>query len=302
MDRKLILTLIVSFLFVHTAFGQLLKVRVGANGSTFQKEVGSPEMEFPGIDVLYPADYVYTDFSSNLEVGFEGEVMLLWTPHIETGLEFEYAKMTGSNDFPKYYNYILSLNYDAGTFNAPPLNSLFYETSAISTAINARYYLLPKESINPFLKVFGGISLVGTDFNYEDPNDRITYGEGIGFSMGTENSDEPREPALYFGAGAGVNFTLSNRISLYIDGNASFIKSDKVDGIPNFNYEEVDGQPHLAAVGNNSFFTQISIGLVFDTGIDLGWVKSEKRGTSVKRTGRTSENFPFFRQKALRFH
>ncbi len=117
MDRKLILTLIVSFLFVHVAFGQLLKVRVGANGSMFQKEVGSPEVKHPLIDVLSNPNY--TDFTSNLDVGFEGEVMLLWTTHLETGLEFEYSKMSGYNDFPPYYNYYFAMEFPAG--GEPPV-------------------------------------------------------------------------------------------------------------------------------------------------------------------------------------
>lgn len=312
MDRKLILTLIIS-VFFSNAFGQLLKVRVGANGSMFQKEVGSPEVEHTGMQLLYAPDYSYTDFTSNLDVGFEAEAMLLWTPHIETGLEFEYSKMSGDNDTPPYSNYIITLNYDVAnnSANVPPLKPFSYETSVLSTVLNLRYYLLPEETIDPFFKVFGGISFVGTDFNYKDPADIVmmsdptgtkTDGERVGFSMGTQDSSDPREPALYYGAGAGVNFKLSDRIALYVDGSASFIKSDKVDGIPNYNYEEIDGKPNLKPVGNNSFFTQISIGFVFDTGKDMGWVSGGKGGSSVKRTGRTTSYFPFYRQKSQRFH
>lgn len=298
MDRKLILTLIVSFLLVHTAFGQLLKVRVGANGSMFQKEVGSPEVKHPLIDVLTNPNY--TDFTSNLEVGFEGEVMLLWTSHFETGLEFDYTNLSGYNDFPPYYNYYFAMEYPSG--GEPPLKPLIYNTSVIGTVINARYYLLPKESIDPFFKVFGGISFVGTELNYKDINDRLDNGIGVLYSIGTQNSSAPREAALNYGAGAGINFKLSDRIALYVDGSASFVKSDKVDGIPDFNYVNNNGQEVMQPIGNNSFFTQISIGFVFNTGKDFGWVSNDKRGSSVKRTGRTDDHFPFFRKKALRFH
>ena len=298
MDRKLILTLIISFFFVN-AFGQLLKVRLGANGSTFQKEVGSPEVEHPLIDVL--SDTNASDFTSELGVGFEGELMLLWTPHIETGLEFKYSKMSGYNDNPPYYNYYFAMEYPSG--GEPPVKPLIFESSAISTAINLRYYLLPKESINPFFKVFGGISFVGAELNYKDVQDRLDNGIGVLYSIGTKNSGDPKEPALYYGAGGGINFKLSERFSLYIDGSASFIRSDKLDGIPDYNYVSTDGQEVMDPIGNNSFFTQISIGFVFNTGKDMGWVKSDEgRGSSVKRTGRTTNEFPFYRQKAQRFH
>lgn len=296
MNRKLILTLIVS-VFAVSAFGQLLKVRVGANGSMFQKEVGSPEIEHPLIDVL--SDPNATDWTSNLDVGFEAEAMLLWTNHIETGLEFGYSKLSGYNDNPPYYNYYFAMEYPSG--GEPPVKPIIFETSVISAALNARYYLLPEEAIDPFFKVFGGIALVGTELNYKDINDRLDNGIGVLYSIGTQNSSDPREAALYYGAGAGVNFRLSDRIALYVDGSASFIKSDKVDGIPDFNYVNTEGQEVMDPIGNNSFFAKISVGFVFNTGKDMGWVEN-KNGSSVKRTGRTDSHFPFYRKKAQRFH
>jgi hypothetical protein len=296
MDRKLILTLIISLFFVN-AFGQLLKVRVGANGSTFQKEVGSPEIEHPLIPVL--SDPNATDFTSNMNVGAEGEVMLLWTNHLETGLELGYSKMSGYNDNPPLYNYYFAVDYPQGA--EPAILPLIYETSVLTTALNLRYYLLPKESIDPFFKVFGGISFVGTELNYKNPQDRLDNGIGVLYSIGTQNSGTPREPALYYGAGGGLNFRLSDKIALYIDASASFIKSDKLDGIPDFNYVNNDGQEIMEPIGNNSFFTKISIGFVFNTGKDLGWVSSDKKGSSGKRTGRTDDYFPFYRQKSQRF-
>jgi hypothetical protein len=157
--------------------------------------------------------------------------------------------------------------------------------------------LLPREAINPFFKVFGGISFGGTELNYKDEVDRLDNGIGVLYSIGTQNSSAPREAALYYGAGAGINFRLSDRLALYIDGSASYINSDKVNGIPNFNYVYTDGQETMQPVGNTSFFTQISIGFVFNTGKDMGWVSSDKGGSSVKRTGRTTDYFPFYRQK-----
>ncbi len=297
MDRKLILTLIVSFLFVN-AFAQELKFRIGANGSTFQKEVGSPEVEYPFMDVYNPSSY--TDYSSSLELGFEAEAMLLWTPHFETGLEFNYAKMSGYNDTPPYNNYILSLNFEKDPSKFTYLQPLSYETSVISAALNGRYYFLPNEAVDPFVKVFGGVSMVGTDFNYKDPADMIAEDIYVGFSNGNKNSDEPREPAFYYGFGGGLNFKFSERLALYVDYSASFINSDKVDGIPNFNYFLVDGKDNMEPVSNTSFFTQLSIGFVFYTGKNLGWVSDKGDGSSkssVKKTGRTTNHLPFYRQK-----
>lgn len=292
MNRKLILTLIISLLFVN-AFGQLLKYRVGANSSMFMKEVGSAEVKHPLINVLSNPNS--TDFTSTLKAGFEGEVMLLWTSHIETGLEFEYADLSGYNDFPPYYNYYFAMEYPSG--GEPPVKPLIYETSVLSTLLNARYYFLPNGSVNPFLKIFGGVSFVGTELNYKDINDRLDNNIGVLYSIGTKNSNDPREAALTYGAGAGINFKISDRISLYLDGSASFIKSDKVDGIPDYNYVNTDGQEVMQPIGNNSFFTQISIGLVFTSKTDLGWVSDKGSGSGVNSSGRTSEHFPFYRQK-----
>jgi len=293
MNRKLILTLIISLLIAN-AFGQVLKYRVGANGGMFQKEVGPAEVEHPLVGVLSSPNS--TAFTNNFKMGYEAEVMVPWTPHLETGIELEYTNFSGYNDVPPYYNYYFAPNNPTVITTTEPL---IYQTSVISALANFRYYVLPDNGINPFLKVFGGISFVGTELNYKDPVFRTENNVDVLYAIGTKNSQDPRDPALYYGGGVGINFQLSKKISLYLDGTAAIINSDKVNGIPNYDYSNNNGNEVLTPVGNKSFVAQVSIGLIFISGTDLGITAGNKKGkrSGNKRSGRTSEYFPFYRQK-----
>jgi hypothetical protein len=166
--------------------------------------------------------------------------------------------------------------------------------------LNFRYYFVPDGAVNPFFKVYGGMSWVAAEFNYADQTFITENETDILYAIGTSNSSEPKESALCYGAGAGFDFAISENLSLYIDGTVGSINSDKVDGIPNYDYFNNDGQETLKPVGNKAFVAQVSLGIVFTSKTDLGLNKNfgkKKKGSGVKRTGRTTPWRPFYRQK-----
>jgi hypothetical protein len=295
MNRKLILTLLVIIIGAN-AFGQVLKYRVGGNYSKFNKETGAEEIEHPLVPVLSNPNS--TDFTHAFEPGFEAELMMLWSPNFETGLEFERIGFSGRNDIPPYYNYYFAPDNPTVITTTQPLS---YASSAMNFKLNFRFYLAPEGIINPFIKAFGGLSKVAAELSYADPNFEPANNVKILYALGTENSDKSRESAFIYGAGLGINFKLSEKIFLYVDGTASTINSDKVDGIPNYDYTQNNGQATLKPVGNQSLITQFSAGLVFKSNTDLGLIKSgsgnKKKSSGIKRSGRTTPWRPFYRQK-----
>ncbi len=298
MNRKLILTLIIVAM-CGSAFGQVLKYRIGANYGKFNSEVGKAEVEHPLVSVLSNPNA--TEFSHAFEPGFEAEIMQLWTPNVETGFELDYSKFSGSNEVPPYYNYYFAPeNPSTITTTAP----LVYESSALSVLLNFRYYLAPGGSVSPFLKAFGGISFVGAEFNYQDLSewDNPATEEietGVLYAIGTDQSDDPKEAVLSYGVGAGLNFAINDKVSLYLDGTLNYIGSDKVDGIPNYDYVNNDGQELLNPVSNRALVAQVSLGIVFTSKTNLGLNKNwgKNKADSIKRTGRTTPWRPFYRQK-----
>lgn len=294
MNRKIILTL-VAVILCGSAFSQIVKYRIGGNYGKFNNEIGSEEVEHPLVPVLSNPES--TDFSHVFEPGFEAELMLLWSPNVETGLELEYSKFSGTNDVPPYYNYYFAPENPSVITTT---EALMYESSAINLVANFRYYFAPDGSVNPFFKVFGGVSFVGTEFNYADQTFITENETSVLYALGTSESDDSRELALYYGAGAGFDFELSDNMSIYIDGTVGVINSDKINGIPNYDYINNDGQETLKPVGNSSFVAQISLGIVFTSKTDLGLNKNagkNKKGKGIKRTGRTTPWRPFYRQK-----
>ena len=293
MNQKITLTIIIIFLFGNV-FGQTPRLRLSANSGMFISEIGDDEINHPFVGLL--SDPNSTDFISDIGTGFEAELMLPLTLNFETGLEFEFSKLSGSNDVPPYYNLYFSDDQPTGHDGSPAIISIIdpkvFESTVLSVSTNLRYYLMPGGNLNPFLKAFGGVSFVGTQFSYEDQvlNDELI----TGFLYETES----RKTAFHYGGGAGINFKMLDKVSIYIDGTVLVINSDIVNGIPNYDYIESDQS--LVPVGNQSLIYQLSLGVVFDSGIDLGFnqnMKKKGRGNNAKGTGRASGHRPFYRKK-----
>lgn len=293
--NRIILIVLFAAISGGSVFSQVVKFRVGGNFGKFGDEIGTEEIEHPLVGVLSNPNA--TEFEQDLGIGFEAEIMIPWTSSFETGIEFKRNNFSGWNETPPYYNFYFSDDKPRladGT--AVPITTTvpqIYESSVNSFILNLRYYLLPDNVISPFLKGSAGISYTTAEFKYED----IELNDDL--PNGNLYSNDRKNAVLYYGGGLGIDFEVSEKVSLYLDGTANVISSDLVDGIPNYNYVKENASETLNRADNMGFYTQFSIGLVFHSGIDLGITTGQKksRGKGVKRTGRTSEHRPFYRRK-----
>lgn len=292
MNRKLILIILTGFLYANLS-AQEIKFRLGGNFGTFSKESGPEEVLHPLVVALSNPNA--TEFVYDYNPGFDAELMLRWTPNIETGIEFKTLKFSGTNEVPPYYNYYFAPDNPNVITTTEPM---MFESSASNLLLNFRYYLAPEGKISPFVKAFGGLSFVAAEFNYQDTSVWDAGESGVLYAVGTENSDEPKVTALNYGAGAGFNFKFSEQLSLYVDGYVSVINTDILDGIPNYDY--IAAEQALERADNKAMTYGLSLGIVFSTKADLGLTGKgggKKKGSSVKRSGRTLPYRPFYRQK-----
>ena len=294
MNRNLILVLI--FIVVSGSLsGQVVKFRLGPNFGKFNNEIGDEEIVHPLVGVLSNPNA--TEYEHDMGIGFEAEVMIPWTPGFETGIEFKRSSFSGWNEVPPYYNFYFSDDKPRmpdGT--AVPITTTVpqvYNSSVSSILLNLRYYLLPDNKLSPFLKASGGLSFTGAEFKYEDEALNEDLPNGYLYS------NDKKDGVLFYGGGFGIDFEVSEKVSLYIDGSANIVSSDIVNGIPNYNYANVSGSETVTRADNQSFYTQLTVGIVFHSGVDLGITSGQKKNKNkgVKRSGRTTEWRPFYRQK-----
>lgn len=294
MNRILFLILILMITGGNT-FSQVVKFRVGGNFGKFNNEIGTEEIEHPLVGVLSNPNA--TEFEQDLGIGFEAEIMIPWTSSFETGFEYKRNNFSGWNETPPYYNFYFSDDKPRmpdGT--AIPITTTVpqvYESSVNSFIFNMRLYLLPDNVISPFIKGSAGISYTTAEFKYED----IELNSDL--PNGNLYTNDTKDAVLFYGGGFGVDFEVSEKVSLYLEGSGNVIGSDLVNGIPNYNYVNNQGSETLNRADNKGFYTQLTVGLVFHSGVDLGITSGQKksRGKGVKRTGRTSDYRPFYRKK-----
>jgi hypothetical protein len=259
---RILFLLCIFMLFFEMAPAQIFRYRFGGNSGFFLGEPGDAELKHPQASGnSHPGS---RDFESGFKMGAEAEIMAPLTTDFELGIEFDYTKLTGYTETALLYNFFLSRFNPLPDNYKYPSEALIYNTKLLNILGTARFYFLQlDENLNLFFKAFGGVAFVGTDFTFHDPFYRVEYNVGVLYSQGTKSNEEPKEVAFNGGGGLGVTFRISDKWDLYLDGTASFIHSDIVNGVPNYDYVINDGAERIQRTESWAIVPQLSIGLVY---------------------------------------
>jgi len=306
-NRLLIVLLIMVALFPPTPVaGQgSLKFRFSGNSTRFMSEPQGEEIIVPFIDTLNLYKGPFPGFIHRGGLGFEAEIYGALSEKFYIGLEIGNNLLTGENDDPGLYNFqftdslqLISTDPLTDTIyihrTADPLK---YRTTLLSVMANFRFYPLTEGMFRPFLKASAGLSLVGTELSLKNPSLWATdttriYGPPILFS--TERGG--MMPALTLGGGAGFELQLTDKIALYADISYKMVKSDLLDGRPNFDFNSETGT--LDRFNTWSTTSKFSFGVVYTLN-DNFWLFGGSGGGSKKGDtgGRTSPHLPFYELK-----
>ena len=240
-----------------------------------------------------------------LKLGADLEVMAPLTSQLEVGVEFEYGNLAGRTETSPLYNfYFFDWVNPLPNDHFYPAEPVKYETKQLNILGTTRFYFLPpQEKLNIFAKVFGGISFIGTDFKFANEVDNVSYNVGVLYTQGTQSNPSPKDKALKVGAGFGSIYKLSEFIALHLEFSGSFVNSDIINGVPNFDYLPNAGKQFKLAEGVGSLTGQISVGLVYsavgDSRLNRGNYTKSKRITKKKTWMRKKSN-PFKKRKKRR--
>ena len=284
--RKIVLTLVVLFIFVGYTKAQIIGFRLAANSGAFITELGESDVPHPDALLLSPATSSET-FTPQLSVGFEAELLFYVTDKSYFGIELDYSNFKGFNDDPPVFNYYLTPYFDQfqDELYIVPVS---YNTTMYNLAVNYKYFFFNKSTFKPFLKLTGVVSFVGTDFTYkENPDPDLEW--DVLYARGTSNSEQEKWPAFHIGGGLGLSYDISDRMSFQVDGTVTAINSGIINGVPNFTYVREDDTDLLKYNDRFSLTAQISVGLVYYFEIPQ---PSEKGGR-----GKTDSNLPFYRKR-----
>ena len=294
MSRLQILTVIL-VLLAGNAGSQIIRYRVAANSGIVIKETGQGEIISAQTEYSeYPSA---TDFSPGFKLGADIEVMAAVTDHFEVGAEFDYSNLAGRTETPRLYNFFLfDFINPMPNDNIYPSEPIIYETAQVSLLGTTRFYFLPIRSrLNLFFKAFGGISFVGTDLTFHDPYYRVEYDVGVLYAQGTKNSQEPKDRAFCGGGGFGANYKISESLSISLDANISYVGSDIVNGVPDFNYTGGTGINYKRAEGIGALTGQLSLGLIYsavpDRRLNKGSYTKSRRAAKRKTLRRKRKSF-----------
>jgi hypothetical protein len=289
--------LFLSVLISEFTSGQVTRYRLSVNSGIFAGELKS-EISHPLRDeISHPGS---SDFKPVLKPGAEFEVISPFTSDFEMGLQLGYNQFAGQTTKAPLYNFFLSKNNPLPDIYKYPDKAMIYESKLLTAQATARWYFLPyKKGLNIFLNASGGVAFVGTDFTFEDPFYRVEYDVGVLFARGTNNSDYPKKAAFTGGAGLGATYRLSDKLDIYFDATASVIRSDIVNGVPNFNYTDENGGGKMERTNSFSSVLEASFGLIYSAIPDRRLNKGNytKSRTSSKKFLNRNRNRPFIKGK-----
>jgi len=283
-----------------------LKFRISGNSTKFMKEPQGKEINLPYIDSLILYKGPFPDFDHRGGLGFEAEVFGALSDKFYVGLEFSNDLLTGENDDPGMFNFQFtdSLQLHATDpftdtiYVYRTMDPLKYRTSLISFMANFRFYPVSAGRFRPFIKASAGLSLVKTELSLKNPSQwmeedtTLNYGPPVLFS--TDRSGVV--PALTLGGGVGFEVQLTKKISLYTDWSYKMVKSDLLDGRPDFDFNKDTGT--LARFNTWSTAGKLTFGIVYILNDNFslfgGGGGSSKKG---KERGQTSPFLPYYELK-----
>jgi hypothetical protein len=249
-------------MFFDKTSAQVFRFRLGPTSGFFLTEPGDAEINHPDYKTISYAGA--EGFTPGLKAGADLEIMFPVATDFELGVQFDYTNLSGRTETAPFYNFFISrYNPLPDTYKYPD-EALIYKTKIFNILGTTRIYLLPLHNYMAFyLKAFGGISFVGTDFTFHDPVYRVQYDVGTLYSLGTLNSEDPKELAFNGGGGLGFTYKISERMDIFFESTVSFIHSDLVNGVPNFNFLNFQGEETLRETTSWSSVAKVSMGLIF---------------------------------------
>jgi opacity protein-like surface antigen len=308
MKKRLVIAFVFCFVIIHPLIsdGQgALKFRFSGNSTKFMKEPQGKEINLPYIDSLILYKGPFPDFTHRGGLGFEAEIFGALSDKFYVGLEFSNDLLTGQNDDPGMFNFqftdSLQLHYNIPlndtTYIVRTMDPIKYRTSLMSFMANFRVYPLTAGRFHPFIKASAGLSLVKTELSLKNPSlwttdSTINYGPPVLFS--TDRSGFV--PALTLGGGLGFELQLTKKISFYTDWSYKMVKSDLLDGRPNFDFNKETGK--LDRFNTWSTAGKLTFGIVYilkdNFSLFGGGGSSSKKGAIG---GRTSPFLPYYELK-----
>jgi hypothetical protein len=243
--------------------GQVFRFRLSANSGAFLGEPGEAEKVYPmGEEMSYPGS---RGFSPRFYPGAELEITTPLTTDFECGLQFGYNRFSGYTPQAPFYNFFLSrYNPLRNTQEWYPDEGLIFDSRVLSTLATARWFFLSFDgTLNFFMKLSGGVAFTGSDFTFHDPVHRVQYDVGVLYARGTRNSEDPKQVGFQGGGGLGATYRLSENLDICLDAGVSFIQSDLVNGVPNYDYSDSGGEGTMQPVTCIAEVARASIGIIF---------------------------------------
>jgi hypothetical protein len=262
--RIFVAALIIAFI-VPYSFGQGgIGLRLAINSGMFLSEPGSSSAVADPYAILNSEPGGVDKFKPDIKLGIEAEVFVPIGDYFGVGFEVANSKYAGHNDKPIYYNYFASVFSPILNYSQEPLS---YNTKVTNLLGNIRIFPFGHGLMSPFLKLYGGVGMIGTDLRFTNPEDQVEKYDPL-YSRGTRLSvAEPKKfNAAHFGGGPGFEYSLGGKLSLSAELTFSYIKSDIINGVPNFSYDEIQGQSVYDEVP--SITSQLSVGLCYKIGGD----------------------------------
>ena len=184
------------------------------------------------------------------------------------GVEYKKNYFSGFKD---YSGNIVWLNYDVRFNNENARfvpNPVYYSTHISSFYLNFIYYLPNFYSLhqnvlnlNLYLKAGVGFSMVGVELGYRDYADYgrsgLTYplyGKGM-------SSTAPRDSYGTWHLGTGLNYYLSERVSLNAEVMLLFVSNDYLDGV--HNYKVIPGTNNIQRIGVTNVVGELKVGVAY---------------------------------------
>ncbi|HUM88562.1 MAG TPA: hypothetical protein PKV50_03460 [Prolixibacteraceae bacterium] len=229
------------------------------------------------------------DMNSTPNLAFSVTMNKRFNHHFEVGLEYEKSYFSGFKNNSSNVNWLMyDPQFNNGDKKFIP-NALYYDTDISSFYLNFYYCFLNMYSMrysllnmNFFLKGGLGFSSIGVAMGYKNPEDYIASNLLDPIYVKGQGRHPWRDSYGTLHLGLGINYYLSSRWSMVLDGTLLFVSSDYLDGVHNFDIKKLpDEQVEMIRIGVFDFVGQLKVGVTYHFDLYKG-----RRWTGVSPFGK----------------
>ncbi len=239
------------------------------------------------------------DMNSMPDLVYSFHLYKRFSKRVDLGLQYRNSHFNGYKKYSSNVNWLMhSERFNSSGFQFIG-NPIYYKTQLSMWSVDTKWNFLNIYSFknnylnaNFYLRANIGLSFIGVEMGYSDPNDYVLSGLPQPIYEKGQGRQKQRDAYSSSSLGIGIHHQMSSRWSIFVESSLLFVSCDYLDGVHNYTLvSSSDKQLNLERVGVFDTIGLLQFGVNYQFDINLFRKKSSSRNWQLSKGNYDNEYF-----------